>query len=309
MPRAIQFDHFGDVDVLHVAEVPEPTPGAGEVAVRVVVAGTNPGEIAIRTGAMDAIYPTTFPCGEGTDFAGIVAGVGTDVAGFLIGDDVIGWSDERSAQADYVVVPEDHLVVKRPELPWEVAGGLFVVASTATAAVRAVAPKSGETVVVSGAAGGVGGLAAQLAKRAGASVVGITSDSHADWLTSVGVTPVTYGDGMLDRIRKAAPAGVDAFIDTHGSGYVDDAVDLGVAPERINTIIDFPAAEKHHVHTDGMSTASTADVLAEVAGLIADGSVKLPIDATYPLDEVRDAYTELAKGHTRGKIVLTVSPT
>lgn len=309
MPRAIQFDHYGDVDVLHVAEVPEPIPGGGEVVVRVVVAGTNPGEIGIRTGAMDAIYPTTFPSGEGSDFAGVVTGVGPDVTEFLLGDDVIGWSDERSAQADYVLVPEDHLVVKRPEVPWEVAGGLFVVAATATAAVRAVAPKAGETVVVSGSAGGVGGLAAQLAKRAGASVVGIASDAHADWLTSIGITPVAYGDGMLDRIRTAAPDGVDAFIDTHGSGYVDAAVDLGVAPDRINTIMDFTAAAKHHVHADGLSTASTTDVLAEVADLIADGTVTLPIDATFPLDEVRDAYTELAKGHTRGKIVLTVSPT
>jgi len=309
MPRAIQFDHYGDVDVLHVAEVPEPIPGGGEVAVRVVVAGTNPGEIAIRTGAMDAIYPTTFPCGEGTDFAGVVTGVGPDVTGVLLGDDVIGWSDERSAQADYVVVPEDHLVVKRPELPWEVAGGLFVVAVTATAAVRAVAPKPGETVVVAGAAGGVGGLAAQLSKRAGASVIGIASDSHADWLASIGVIPVAYGDGMVDRIRRAAPRGVDALIDTHGSGYVDAAIDLGVAPDRINTTVDVAAAEKHHVHADGMSTASTADVLAAVADLIADGTLTLPIDATFPLDEVRDAYTELAKRHTRGKIVLTVSPT
>jgi len=307
MPRAVQFDRFGDVDVLHVTEVPEPIPGAGEVAVRVVVAGTNPGEIAIRTGAMDGIFPTTFPSGEGTDFAGVVAGVGADVTGFLVGDDVIGWSDGRSAQADYVVVPEDHLVVKRAELPWEVAGGLFVVAATATAAVRAVAPRPGETVVVSGAAGGVGGLAAQLAKRAGASVIGIASDSHADWLTSIGVIPVAYGDGMLDRIRAAD--GVDAFIDTHGSGYVDAAIDLGVAPDRINTITDFPAVEQHHVRADGMSTASTSNVLAGVADLIADGSITLPIDATFPLDEVRDAYTELAKGHTRGKIVLTVSPT
>jgi NADPH:quinone reductase-like Zn-dependent oxidoreductase len=309
MPRAIQFDHYGDVDVLHIVEVPEPSPGAGEVAVRVVVAGTNPGEIGIRTGALESIYPTTFPCGEGTDFAGVVVGVGPDVTGFLVGDDVVGWSDERSAQADYVIVPEDHVVVKRPELPWEVAGGLFVVAATATAAVRAVAPKPGETVVVSAAAGGVGGLASQLAQHSGASVIGIASDAHADWLTSIGVAPVAYGDGMLDRIKAAAPDGVDAFIDTYGSGYVDAAIDLGVSPDRINTIIDFPAAARHGAHADGMSTASTADVLAHVANLIADGDMTLPIDATFPLDEVRDAYTELAKRHTRGKIVLTVSPT
>jgi NADPH:quinone reductase len=309
MPRAIQFDHYGDVDVLHVVEVPEPSAGAGEVAVRVVVAGTNPGEIGIRTGALESIFPTTFPCGEGTDFAGVVVGVGPDVTEFLVGDDIVGWSDERSAQADYVIVPEDHVVVKRPELPWEVAGGLFVVAATATAAVRAVAPKSGETVVVSAAAGGVGGLAAQLAQRAGASVIGIASDAHADWLTSIGVAPVTYGNAMLERLRAAAPDGVDAFIDTHGGGYVDAAIDLGVSPERINTIVDFPAAGRHGAHADGMSTASTADVLAQVANLIADGDLTLPIDATFPLDEVRDAYTELAKRHTRGKIVLTVSPT
>jgi NADPH:quinone reductase-like Zn-dependent oxidoreductase len=309
MPRAIQFDHYGDVDVLHVAEVPEPSPAGGEVEVRVAVAGTNPGEIPIRTGALESIYPTTFPCGEVSDFAGVVANVGPEVTSFLVGDDVIGWSDKRSAQADYVVVPEDHLIVKRAELPWEVAGGLFVVAATSTACIRAVAPKPHETVVVSGAAGGVGGLAAQLATLSGATVIGIASDAHADWLASIGVTPVAYGDGMRERINVAAPDGVDAFIDTYGSGYVDAAIDLGVSPDRINTIIDFRAAQRHGAHTDGMSTASTADVLAHVANLVADGDMTLPIDATFPLDEVRDAYTELAKRHTRGKIVLTVSPT
>jgi NADPH:quinone reductase-like Zn-dependent oxidoreductase len=186
-----------------------------------------------------------------------------------------------------------------------VAGGLYVVGVTAWGAVHAVQPAEGETVVVSGAAGGVGSLAVQLARRTGATVIGLASEGNHEWLRSHGVIPVAYGDGVEGRIRAAAPGGADAFIDTHGGGYVELALALGVAADRIDTIADFAAAKKYGVKTDGGTAAGPgALVLAELAGLIADGYLEVPIANVYPLAQVREAYTELERRHTRGKIVL-----
>ena len=176
--------------------------------------------------------------------------------------------------------------------------------STAYAAVRAVQAKPGETVVVSAAAGGVGSLTVQLLRRAGVRVLGIAGKSNHDWLTSHWVEPVEYGDGLEDRLRAAAPGGVDAFIDGFGDGYVELAIKLGVAPHRINTIIDFEAATRFGTMTEGGMSAATSDVLAELAELIATRELTVEISARYPIEQVREAYTELAKGHTRGKIVL-----
>jgi len=159
--------------------------------------------------------------------------------------------------------------------------------------------------VVAGAAGGVGSVAVQLAVRAGATVIGLASEPNHEWLRGHGVIPVSYGDGVADRIRAAAPDGVDALIDTVGGGYVELALELGVAPERIDTIADFEAVAKHGVKAEGNAAGASAQTLAELAGLIADGKLEVPIAASYPLDQVRDAYQELERGHTRGKIVLT----
>jgi NADPH:quinone reductase-like Zn-dependent oxidoreductase len=305
MPRAIRFDTYGDLDVLHVAEVPRGEPADDQVLVQVVAAGINPGEIPIRAGAYHERWPSTFPSGQGSDFAGRVVATGSAVTGFRPGDEVLGWSDWRSSQADFVTVPADHVTPKPLALDWIRAGGLFVAGVTAYAAVRAVALKPGETVAVSGAAGGVGSIAVQLARLAGARVIGIAGEHNADWLRGVGVTAVTYGDGLADRLRAAAPDGLDAFIDTYGSGYVDLALDLGLPPERIDTIIDFAAAQTHGVKAEASSDASSADILATLADLVAWGRVVLPIAAVYPLAKVRDAYAELAERHSRGKIVLS----
>ena len=144
----------------------------------------------------------------------------------------------------------------------------------------------------------------QLARRAGATVIGLASEHNHEWLRGHGVVPVTYGDGVADRIRAAAPDGVDAFIDTVGGGYVELALELGVAPDRIDTIADFEAVAKHGVKADGNAAGASAQTLAELATLIDEGALEVPIAATYPLDQVRDAYTELERNHTRGKIVL-----
>src|SRR5260221_324381 len=238
MPKAVRFNQYGGIDVLQVVEVERPTPLQGEVLVRVKAAGINPSEAGMREGFLHSIWPATFPSGEGTDFAGIVAELGPDVAHFAVGDEVIGYTavfpQHRASHADYVVVPAEHLTPRPATVPWEAAGTLYVAGATARAALRAVGLRAGETLVVANAAGGVGSLVVQLAVAAGATVIGLASPAHHPWLKLHGVIPVAYGDGVAERIRAAAGAGagagaggpLDAFIDTYGADYVELALAL-----------------------------------------------------------------------------------
>jgi NADPH:quinone reductase-like Zn-dependent oxidoreductase len=304
MPRAVRFDKYGGIDVLQVVEVSRPIPSTGEVLVRVKAAGINPGEASIRKGLFAERWPATFPSGQGSDLAGVVEEIGPQVVNFAVGDEVIGFVENRSSQAELVLVKSGNLIPRPRNVSWEQSGSLFVAGATAYAAVRAVALKAGDTVVVSGAAGGVGSIAVQLAKNAGAKVIGLAGNANQKWLADHGVIPITYGDGVEDRIRTASGGKVDAFVDTFGGGYVELALKLGVAANRIDTIIDFAAAAKHGVKAEGNYEAANATVLAELAGLIAGGRLEIPIAKVYPLADVQEAYRDLEQRHTRGKIVL-----
>lgn len=278
MSRAVQFDRYGDIDVLEVREIPRPRPTAGEVLVEVKAAGINPGEAMIRRGFLHDRWPATFPSGQGSDVAGVVVERGSDVTDFAIGDEVLGFSLRRSSHAEYVTVPADQLATKPANVPWEVAGSLYVAGSTAYAAVGSVGLTAGDTVAVAGAAGGVGSIAVQLAIRAGATVLGIAGPDNDDWLREHGAIPVNYGDGLVDRLRAASRSGrVDAFLDFFGGGYVALAVnELGVARERVDTVIDFAAIEQFGVLGVGSAEATTAAVV----------------------------YHDLEERHTRGKLAL-----
>jgi NADPH:quinone reductase-like Zn-dependent oxidoreductase len=302
--KAVRFQTYGGIDVLDVVEVPTPVPRDGEVLVRVKAAGINPGEAAIRNGALRDRWPATFPSGQGSDLAGVVEQAGPGVARWHHGDEVIGFTNDRASHAEMVVVDAANLTARPAAVPWDAAGALFVVGATAWAAARAVGASAGDVIVISGAAGGVGSIAVQLARNVGATVIGLAGESHHDWLRDHGAIPVTYGDGVARRIREAAGGRVDALIDTYGSGYVDLAIELGVAPDRIDTIIDYEAAARHGARTDGNAAGASAEVLAELAQLIADGRLEIPIAGTYPLEQVRDAYRQLEQRHTLGKIVL-----
>ncbi len=304
MSKAVRFDAYGGIDVLYVAEVPRPVPGPDQVLVEVKAAGINPGEANIRSGALHSRWPATFPSGQGSDLAGIVRELGEDVTGFEVGDEVIGWVDTRSSQAELAVVDSAHLTRRPSEVDWEEGGSLFVAGTTAYASVRAVGLGPGDTVVVSGAAGGVGSLAVQLAKLAGASVVGLASVTNHEWLADHGVIPVAHGPGVMDRIRAATSGSVDAFIDTFGADYVELALSLDVEPAHINTIANFAAVERYGVKGEGSATAASSEVLAELAGLIGTDQLELVVAKAFPLAEVRAAYSELEKRHTRGKIAL-----
>src|SRR3979490_142459 len=161
MPRAVRFNEYGDIDVLEVVTVDRPIPGPGEVLVGMKAAGINPGEAMIRKGLVHDLWPATFPSGEGSDLAGVVEEIGAGVAGFEVGDEVFGFTNNRASHADFVLVDADQLVHRPSNVSWEAAGALFVAGATAFAAVRAVAVGAGDTVVVSGAAGGVGALTVQ----------------------------------------------------------------------------------------------------------------------------------------------------
>src|SRR6516164_1632847 len=299
--KAVRFDRYGDIEVLHVADVPVPEPAKGEVLVKVKAASINPGEAKIREGVFHKVWPASFPSGEGSDLAGIVTRVGIGVGGVATGDEVIGFTHRRASHAEYVVVDAQNLTRKPANVSWEIAGSLAIAGSTAYASVRAVSLKQGDSVAVSGAAGGVGSITVQLARRAGAEVIGIAGQANHDWLTAHGIKPVTYGNGLAKRLREAA---IDAFIDTYGQGYVKIAIELGLAPDRINTIIDFAVAKQYGVKTEGSQAALNAAVLAELAGLIDAGELEVPIAATFALGDVREAFQLLEQGHTRGKIVL-----
>jgi NADPH:quinone reductase-like Zn-dependent oxidoreductase len=306
MSKAVQFDSYGGIDVLEVRDVPRPVPGTGEVLVQIKAAGINPSEGVIRSGALQHLFPATFPSGQGSDLAGVVAELGLGVSGFVVGDEVIGFSMRRSSHAEYATVPAIQLTPRPAMVPWEVAGSLFVAGVTAYAAVRAVRLVAAATVVIAGAAGGVGSIAIQLARRVGATVLGIAGPSNDVWLADHGAVPVNYGDNLPARLRAAAPSGhIDALLDFFGHGYVAMAVeDLKLPPDRIDTIADFEAAKRFGVQTAGGADAATAAVVAELADLVARGELEVPIAGVFALDDVREAYRQLELHHTRGKLVL-----
>jgi NADPH:quinone reductase len=305
MSRAVRFDDYGGIEVLEVRDVARPEPGPDQVLVAVRAAGINIGEAKIRAGLVREIFPATFPSGQGSDLAGVVEELGAGVKGVAVGDEVIGYTDNRASHAEYVLVEAANLTAKPPEVPWEVAGALFVAGTTGVATVRAVAPTAGEAVVIAGAGGGVGVFAVQLAVRTGARVIALASERHHAWLSERGAVPVAYGDGVSGRITAAAEEmPLAAFIDLVGDGYVELALELGITRDRIDTIVDFPAIEKYAVKGEGGAAVASAAILAELAEAIAAGDLVVPIQRTYPLDDVRAAFTELEAGHIAGKIVL-----
>jgi NADPH2:quinone reductase len=294
MMKAVRYDRFSGIDGIYLADVPEPEAGPGEVVVRVEAGALNPG-------ALPALHGSAYT--PGRDLAGEVVTVGADVPGFTVGDAVLGRLQSWDAHAQFVAIPADQLVNKPQALSWDVAGSLCTTPMAGLGAIRAVEPRPGETIVISGASGGVGFTAAQLALRAGATVIGLTSDAHFDLLRHRGIEPVRYGDGERERILATTDR-VDAFIDAVGGGYLDLAINLGVPTDRIDTVVDYRGAKEKGVKSLGTTDAGGPPALAELATLAATGDLHIPIAATYPLTAVRDAYQALADRKTHGRIVL-----
>src|SRR3984957_3302604 len=309
MSRAVIYETFGGPEVLRLREVAEPHAGPGEVRVRVAAAGLNPMDwlIPARPEAA-AQFGLTLPSGFGYDFAGVVDEVGAGAAGLAVGDRVYG-GGRASAAADFVVVKAvaegaEGLFQTPDGVSDVVASTLPVAGATAAAALAAIGLRSGDTVLIGGAAGGVGVFAVQLAALAGATVIGTASAGTFEFLRSVGAQPVEYGPGLADRVRALAPGGVTAATDLFGTETAEAALGLGVPPERISTVAAGPNPPGGVRATGGID--AEPDALDRIAAAIAAGRITVPIAATFPIEQLRDAVTLQAGGHVHGKVVVTL---
>jgi NADPH:quinone reductase-like Zn-dependent oxidoreductase len=302
--RAVRLESFGGPEVLQLLEVPTPHAGPGQIRVRVTAAGLNPMDWIITSDAETASrFGLSLPAGFGTDYAGIVDQVGDGASGFDVGDRVFGGALSR-AVADYVVVDSAGTIAAgdahhTPDgVDDRTAATLAIAGCTAAAALAVVNLTPDDTVLIGGAAGGVGVFAVQLARLAGARVIGTGSTTSADYLRSLGAEPVAYGDGLVERVNALAPDGVSAAIDLHGTDTVHAAQELGVANDRITTIAG---------QVDGIRSANgadAADAIDEVARLVAAGKVRVPIAASFPVEQIREAVELQAARHVHGKVVI-----
>ena len=309
MSRAVIYESFGGPEVLEVREVPQPHAGPGEVRVRVAAVGLNPMDwgLALLPEAA-ARFGITVPSGFGYDFAGVVDEVGPGVDTFAAGDRVFGGAMGK-ASADYLVMkfptpPPDALYHTPDGLSDELASTLPVAGSTAVAALDAIGLCPGDTVLVGGAAGGVGVFVVQLAKLAGATVIGTASESTFEFLRTLGAEPVAYGAGLVDRVRKLAPDGVTAATNLVGTETVETALALGVPPERISTIA-VGSNPPDGVRETGGSEARP-DALERITNGILGGTISVPIAETFPIERIRDAVTLQAGFHVHGKVLVTL---
>lgn len=332
MPKAIKYSRYGGPEVLEIVDIPMPEPAEGEVLIEVIAAGLNPADSRLREGLLAERMPAHFPQGQGSDFAGFVRATGRGVTQCEVNDAVIGHAS-RASHATHLTVPATNLTPKPSHLPWEVAGGLFVTGTTAWAAVNALGIASGDTVVISAAAGGVGCIAAQLAALRGATVIGTASERNIDFLRQIGVIPVVHDGDIVLRIKEAAPNGVDAFLDAYGGDNLEIADALRVAPARIRSVIDWDGVLDYgpneygtdeyrafdyaaEADPDARPTAAIEhalgargiDVVAKLARLAEQHRLLVPVSDIFPLEQVREAFEELDRGHTRGKIVLGMHP-
>jgi len=300
--QAVIFEEFGGPEVLGIQEVAEPHAGPRQTRIRVRAAGVNPIDFKVRRGWTKGFIDVTFPATPGMEVAGVVDEV-SEGSGLAVGDEVVGWST-TGAYAEYAIVGN---VARKPAgLSWEQAVGLPIAGETAQRVLNELQVKEGETVLVHGAAGAVGSIAVQLAKTAGATVIGTASPANHDFLRSLGVTPVEYGEGLVDRVRAVAPQGVDAVFDTAGQGVLKESIELRGGTDRIVTIADFSAAELGVAASMGAS-AGPEEIAAGLTNQLeaaAAGELQVRIAATFPLADAGKAQELSESGHARGKVVV-----
>lgn len=302
--RAVVFTEYGGPEVLHVAELEAPLPGPGQVRVAVRAAGVNPIDWKIRSGAM-AQAARTFPVVPGVEMAGVVDRLGEGVTGFAVGDAVLGTA--AGTYAELALARVTSITAKPAELPWEVAAALPVAATTAYRVLALLGAAAGETLLIDGAAGGVGTLAVQVARHRGLTVIGTVGQHNHAYLRSLGAIPVTYGEGLVERVRAVAPHGVDAALDASGRGSLPALVELAGGPDRVVTIADYPGASALGVRFTSGGADDVPGSLADAAALAAAGTLDVPIARTYRLAEAADAQRDSQAGHVRGKLVVLPS--
>lgn len=306
MGRAVQYRESGDASVLVLRDVPDTEPGPGAVRVRTRAVGLNPFDAKVRAGF---IGPP--PSGEwrdvASDFSGVVDAVGSgaqyqDGSAVQVGDAVFGAHDAGALRESFVL-PADELARKPAGLSWEVAASLARPAVAARAALDELAIGEDDVVLLSAASGAVGTLYSQMAIQRGATVIGTASPAHHERLRSRGVTAITYGPGLVERVREAAPDGITAVQDCRGGETIDAAFELGLSADRICTIVDYAAKAQRGVRMP-MGYQRTQARLEEIAAQIAEGKVGVEIVDPFPLEDARAAFELMESGHPGGNVVV-----
>ncbi|MET8677415.1 NADP-dependent oxidoreductase [Streptomyces sp. NPDC004647] len=304
--KAITIDAYGETP--RITDQPEPKVGPDTVLIRVRTAGVNPVDWKVTAGYLDPFLYVHFPLIPGWDVAGVVEGVGPAVTEYAPGDEVIAYNRQDHVQvgtyAELVAAPVRTLARKPAALNWSQAGGLPLAGLTAYQSLRATDVGKGDTVLVHAAAGGVGSQAVQIAVAQGARVIGTASERNHDFLRSLGAEPVTYGDGLVDRVRALAPQGVEAALDFVGGDAIRDSLTLTGSPSRVASIIDPEIAASGGRY---IFVRPDTDDLTALGRLADDGKLTVHIDKELPLAEAAEAFRLSQEGRTRGKIVLTVS--
>lgn len=306
--EAIVFEEFGGPEVLRFKDdAAEPHAGPGQVRVKVAAVGVNPIEYKIRNGWMEQVFPTALPAVPGNEFAGTIDEVGKGVTGLSVGDEVLGWT-ETGAYAAYALAQASAVAPRPTGLEPAEAATLPIAGETAQRVLDLLGVRSGETLLIHGAAGAVGSMGVQLAVALGATVIGTASPANHEYLRSIGAVPVAYGGGLVERVRAVAPQGVDAVFDAAGKGALAASVELrGGTPDRIVTIAD-PDAARYNVPfaSGGSDRAKAREGLTHQAALAANGKLHISIAHTFPLRDAAKAQTLSESGHVRGKLVLLV---
>lgn len=309
--RAVQYRRYGGPsDVLELVDREDPRPGPGQVRLAVRAASVNPVDWKILSGAMASGDAPGAPTVPGIDVAGVVEELGEGVegaAGLAVGDEVLGHATGGSF-AERTLAAADALVARPAAVSWEAAASLPVAATTAFRVLAVLdlgagADRSGRTLLVNGASGAVGTLVVQLAVARGITVVGTAGEAHQDDVRALGATPVVYGDGLVDRVRAAAPQGVDAALDAAGKGALPELIALTGSADRVVTIAD-PSAAEHGVRFSGGGGDEVEGSLAAAVALVADGRLRVRAITTYPLEETARALTDNRDGTVAGKLVL-----
>jgi NADPH:quinone reductase-like Zn-dependent oxidoreductase len=305
--KAVTITAYGETP--QITDQPDPKVGPDTVLVRVKAAGVNPVDWKIAAGYLDPVMYVHFPLVPGWDVAGVVERVGPAVTEFAPGDEVIGYNRQdhvgNGTYAELTPAPVRTLARKPASLTWQQAAGLPLAGLTAYQSLRAGAVEAGDTVLVHAAAGGVGSLAVQIAVARGARVIGTAGERNHDFLRSLGAEPVTYGDGLVERVRALAPDGVDAAFDYVGGDAVDQSLEVTRDASRAVSITDAAGISDkggRYVFVRPDSTDLTA--LAELADA---GKLTVHIDKELPLEDAAEAFRLSQTGRTRGKLVLRVS--
>ena len=300
--KAIQFETYGGPDVLRLVDVAMPVPSRNQVRIAVHAAGVNPSDWKRREGQYRAFEAVTFPSGVGVEASGIIDAVGSGVSGYAVGDAVFGYA--QNAVAEYAVLT--HWVKKPADLSFEVAAGLAVAGETAWRALDDVVVAPGETLLIDGAAGGIGTAAVQLARLSGVTVIGTASAPKHDYLRSLGAMAIIYGPGLADRVRAFTPK-VDAALDIAGAGVIPDLIAIVGDASRVVSVADFSAAAYGARFSAG-PPRDPERVLGALAQLCVEGRFRLPVAQTFPLAATAEAQAISARKGTTGKLVIVMGP-